>query len=170
MTVRYSKIALLAAVALYVTLVVFNNVTDYGSNFAFVSHVLMMDTTFPGNAAMGRALADPIMHHAAYVLIIACETLIAVLAWAGCLGLWRGRREAAAFARAKVLGVWALTLGILLWFAGFVAIGGEWFLMWQSEIWNGVATSFRIATLLFLLLLYLTQPEKAFNNEPEKGP
>jgi len=33
--VRYCKIALVASVALYATFVVFNNVTDYGLNFAF---------------------------------------------------------------------------------------------------------------------------------------
>ena len=24
-----------------------------------------------------------------------------------------------------------------LWFVGFVVVGGEWFLMWQSATWNG---------------------------------
>ena len=41
--VRLAKIALPAAVALYLAIVVFNNLTDYGSNYAFVERVLAMD-------------------------------------------------------------------------------------------------------------------------------
>ena len=44
--IRYSKIALIAMVAIYMFLVVFNNVTDYASNFSFVSHVMSMEDVF----------------------------------------------------------------------------------------------------------------------------
>src|SRR5918994_6470166 len=47
---RYAKILMVLALAAFAFLVTFNNITDYGSNFAFVQHVLSMDTTFPGNA------------------------------------------------------------------------------------------------------------------------
>ena len=30
-----------------------------------------------------------------------------------------------------------------LWFVGFVVVGGEWFLMWQSNTWNGQEAAFR---------------------------
>lgn len=155
----YAKILLLAAAALYVTLVAFNNITDYGSNFAFVSHVLAMDTTFPDNAAMWRALPHSAIHHAAYVFIITMETVIAALCWLGCYRLWRARHDPDRFHRAKSVGIAALTLGIVLWFGGFVAVGGEWFLMWQSSVWNGVATAFNIASFLALLLIYLSRRE-----------
>ena len=49
MYTRYSKIAFVWAIALYALLVVCNNLTDYGSNYQFVAHVLKMDTTFPDN-------------------------------------------------------------------------------------------------------------------------
>ena len=45
--IRLVKAVLVAAVALFFTLVAFGNVTDYGSNWLFVQHVLSMDTTFP---------------------------------------------------------------------------------------------------------------------------
>ena len=47
MIVRASKSILVAAVALWVSLVAFGNITDYGTNLAFVNHVLSMDTVFP---------------------------------------------------------------------------------------------------------------------------
>lgn len=161
MTERYAKIALLASVALYVSLVAVNNVTDYGSNFAFVSHVLMMDTTFEGNAGMWRAMTLDWFHHLAYVLIIACESLIAILCWMSCVRLWRVRGDFILFQQSKAIAITALSLGIVLWFAGFVAIGGEWFMMWQSNTWNGVATSFDISTFLMLILLYISRQEQA---------
>jgi hypothetical protein len=52
MTVRLSKIILCLCLAAFAFLVTFGNITDYGSNFAFVQHVLSMDTTFPGNKLM----------------------------------------------------------------------------------------------------------------------
>ena len=47
---RLSKIALVATIALWLALVAFGNLTDYGSNLAFVQHVLAMDSIFPDAA------------------------------------------------------------------------------------------------------------------------
>ncbi len=49
MAARIAKVFLLAAVGLFHTLVVFNNTTDFDSNYQFVRHVLSMDSTLPGN-------------------------------------------------------------------------------------------------------------------------
>ena len=56
MTLRTAKILLVLAVALYYTIVVFSNVTDYGSNYEFLRHVMMMDSTLPGNHGMRLSL------------------------------------------------------------------------------------------------------------------
>lgn len=50
MMIRLSKIAMVLAMALFASLVSFGNITDYETNFAFVHHVFLMDTTFPGNS------------------------------------------------------------------------------------------------------------------------
>ena len=70
MYTRYSKIASVWSIAFFTSLVALNNTADYDSNYNFVSHVLKMDTTFPGNAAMWRAIDSPILHHIAYIIII----------------------------------------------------------------------------------------------------
>ena len=49
MITRIAKLLLLAGIALFYSLVVFNNLTDFNSNYQLVRHVLMMDTTIPGN-------------------------------------------------------------------------------------------------------------------------
>lgn len=156
---RYSKLILVWAVALYASLVVFNNLTDYGSNYQFVSHVLQMDTTFPGNAGMWRAINTPILYHIAYIAIILTESVVAILCWVGGYRLYRAIQEAAAFHHAKATAVAGLTLGLLLWFAGFIAVGGEWFLMWQSQTWNGIQAAFRLTAILGIVLVYLTLPD-----------
>src|SRR4051812_24555654 len=68
---------------LLVSLVAFGNLTDYDTNFAFVQHVLTMDTTFPSSTIRYRAITNPALHHAAYALIIATEILTAALCWMG---------------------------------------------------------------------------------------
>jgi len=156
---RAAKSVLMASIAVYVTLVAFNNVSDYGSNFQFVRHVLQMDTTFGGNELMWRAVTARNAHHAAYVTIISVECLIAGLSWFAAWRLWMTRGEAKAFRASKQLANGALVAGVVLWFTGFIAIGGEWFLMWQSETWNGIQAAYRIATVLLLVLIFINMDD-----------
>jgi predicted small integral membrane protein len=160
MTVRLSKCALLLGVALFYTLVVFNNTTDYESNHQFVRHTLMMDTTFAGNRGMWRAIQSPLLHTIFYLTIILWEALTMVLCWWGAVHMLRNLKTTAqTFQRAKTIAIAALTIGCLMWFVAFLCIGGEWFLMWQSKTWNGQDAAFRMFTSLGLVLLYLTSPE-----------
>ncbi|MCX6861285.1 MAG: DUF2165 domain-containing protein [Verrucomicrobia bacterium] len=157
---RFSKIALLAAVALFMGLIAFNNITDYGSNFDFVQHVLSMDTTFPGNRLKWRAIGTPAVHHAFYWTIIAWEGLSGLGIAAGALALWRARRQSAAvFNATKSLAVGALTANLILWFTAFLTVGAEWFVMWQSQVWNGQAAATRMFTCVGLVLLILKTPD-----------
>lgn len=159
MYTRSSKVALVWAVAFFASLVVFNNLTDYYSNYRFVGHVLKMDTTFPDNRGMWRAIDSPFLHHAIYCLIIFVEAAIAVLCWLGGFRLFRSINDSARFNEAKGIAILGLTLGIILWFSGFITIGGEWFLMWQSEMWNGQQAAFRLVVIIGITLLYLIQPD-----------
>ena len=156
MLIRVSKAVLVFCASVYAGLVAVNNLTDYGTNFEFVRHTLTMDTTFPGNELTARALESSTLHHLFYAAIIVAEGLTGGLCLVGAHRLWRARADGEEFRRAKGLAVAGLTLGIVLWFGGFIVIGGEWFLMWQSETWNGLDTAFRTAALMTLILIYLT--------------
>ncbi len=159
---RLAKIALVFAVALYYAIVVLNNLTDYDSNYQFVRHVLMMDTTFPGNHGMWRALNQPAVHTVAYLSLIAWEFASMLLCAWGAWQLARAlRQDAARFNAAKRIAVLGLALGMLQWFVAFIAVGGEWFLMWQSRTWNGEEAAFRVFAILGLILLLLIQPDTA---------
>ena len=70
---RAAKATTVAAIALFASLVAFGNLTDYNTNFAFVEHVLSMDTIFPFSTIKYRAITNPALHQAAYAVIIATE-------------------------------------------------------------------------------------------------
>ena len=160
MAIRYSKIIFIAAIALFASLVAFGNMTDYGSNFAFVQHVLQMDTVFPDTKIGYRAITSPWLHHAAYVLIIGLEALTAVLCWCGAWRLLAAVKASSRdFNRSKNVAVCGLSLGFLVWQAGFMSIGGEWFGMWMSSDWNGVPSAFRFLVTIMLVLIYLVLPD-----------
>jgi len=160
MAVRVCKVLLLAAMGFFFTLVVFNNTTDFDSNYQFVRHVLMMDSTFPGNRGMWRAIAAPWVHVTFYLGIIGWEIVNAVLCWWGAVALLRVvRGTAAEFSAAKQVGVVALTSGMLQWFVAFLCVGAEWFLMWQSKTWNGQEAAFRMFAVEGIVLVVLLLPE-----------
>jgi predicted small integral membrane protein len=75
MALRVSKAVLVFAIAGFYTILVLNNITDYGSNNEFVRHVLMMDSTLPGNHLMWRAVHSPLVHTVFYIAIIAWESV-----------------------------------------------------------------------------------------------
>jgi predicted small integral membrane protein len=160
MTLRTIKTLLVFGVAIFYSLVVFNNITDYGSNYEFVRHVLMMDSTFPGNRGMWRAINTPLLHTAFYLSIITWEIITMVLCWWGGLRMAQALRgTAAAFQNSKGISVAALTLSLLMWLIAFLSVGGEWFLMWQSKSWNGQDAAFRMFTVVGIILLILVQPD-----------
>jgi predicted small integral membrane protein len=109
---------------------------------------------------MWRALASPVWHRAFYMGIIGWEIATTILLWWGFVKLLRAvRLPAAKFNSAKRIPVMALTLSLLMWLVAFLAVGGEWFLMWQSQIWNGQEAASRNFAVVALVLLFLVQPE-----------
>jgi len=160
MYTRLSKVVLVWSIALFASLAALNNLTDYDSNFMIIHHVLKMDTTFPDNKGLWRAIESPSVHHMVYRLIIFTESVIAGLCWLGGFRLYQNIKHASSFNQAKSWAIMGLTLGFFLWFTGFMTIGGEWFLMWQSEVANGQQAAFRFIMIIGVTLIYLTQTDE----------
>ncbi|MFV0135275.1 DUF2165 domain-containing protein [Streptomyces sp. HMX87] len=154
MTATTSRALTLAAtlltgtVALYMALVAFGNITDFGTNQQFVRHVLAMDTTFKDEDLMWRAITTEWIQDAAYVAIIVWETLAALVLL---YGTWLWARKDLPGARR--FSTYGLLMVMLLFGAGFIGIGGEWFAMWQSENWNGLEAATRVFVLSGVVLI-----------------
>jgi predicted small integral membrane protein len=157
---RYTKMTMILCLGVFAFVVTFSNVTDYAGNWPFVQHVLSMDTTFRDPATAYRAIHQPWIWHTGYALIIAGEGATSVLMFAATLRMFAARREPArAFNRAKSWLHLAALGGFLVWFVGFMVVGGEWFQMWQSATWNGQEAAFRFYVTILLVLIYVMQPD-----------
>jgi predicted small integral membrane protein len=144
-----------AVLALYLSLVTFGNITDYATNLAFVEHVLSMDSTFRDPALMWRAITSPVAQNVFYIAVIMWELLTsAVLVWATVLWVRACRNRE--FSSARKTAMIGFMMILILFAGGFIAVGGEWFAMWQSKQWNGIDAAFR-NTVLALFGLVMTQ-------------
>ncbi len=139
----------------------FNNLVDYGSNYSFVQHTLSMDTVFAGNTLKSRAILNPLIWNIAYGLIIFAELLTGILLMVATIRLMKNLNNSIKFIHAKNWIYLGCSVGIFLWFFGFIVIGGEWFCMWQSEQWNGIEAAFRFVVLIMLTITITAIPESS---------
>lgn len=154
--IRLAKVAMVTFFGLLAAVVVFGNVTDYGSNYNFVTHVLSMDTTFPGNTIMYRAITSTWIHHALYWLIIATEAVITILCLWGAYNMCKKLNASAEeFHQSKKIAIIAMVLSSALWFFGFQVVAGEWFGMWMSK-WNGLPDATRLCLSIYATLIFIS--------------
>jgi predicted small integral membrane protein len=156
---RLAKAVMCLSLAAFALLVATDNVIDYDTNYAFVQHVFSMDTTFPDNQLMSRAVTEPRVWAGGYVLIIGGEALTGLALLIGSVLMLVRLDSPARFAQAKTWIVVGATLGFLVWFVAFMVIGGEWFQMWQSKTWNGQEAAFRFYMTILAVLIFVMQPE-----------
>lgn len=159
---------LVACNALYIFLVALGNITDYDTNFAFVQHVLAMDTTnFGGDPGVGldpdiiwRAITDPVLWNVAYVGVIVWESVAAIVLVIAVVVWVRSFATRGSFDAARAASSVGLLMIVALFFAGFITVGGEWFNMWRSSAWNGLDPAFRNSVLaaITLVLIHVTSP------------
>ena len=146
MVKRGLKILLVGGLAFLCALTTLGNLRDPATNYTFVQHVVSMDTISPDNAMTSNAIPVPMVWTISFWAIVAAEGLAtALFAW-GTVELFQARTfKAEAFHRAKRFLFAGAACGFLIWFVGFLAVGGDWFAMWQSRDWNGQQSAFRIS-------------------------
>ena len=155
------------------SLVVVGNVSDFDVNRQFVHHVLAMDTTNFGqpqgtgldSAVMWRALTATRLQTTVYVGITIWELATAVVLIAALLSWVFERRTCKRKARNR--STIGLLMVVLLFFGGFIDIGGEWFQMWRSTVNNGLEPAFRNVMLAIatLVLIHLPLPTSATDDQ-----
>ncbi|HEX2787013.1 MAG TPA: DUF2165 domain-containing protein [Ignavibacteria bacterium] len=160
MALRISKIAVLFVIAANITVVVWNNLVDYNSNYVFISHVMSMDTTFPDNALMSRSVTSSFWWNFCYILVIITEIIMAILCWIGFVKLIKNRKQNFdVFNDSKKFAIYGLTLGLILFGFVFITIAGEWFLMWQSKQWNAVEPSLKMFIMSGVALIFISSKD-----------
>jgi predicted small integral membrane protein len=155
-------VAVLTAIsAVQLALITIGNITDYDTNYAFVQHVFAMDTTFKSPHMMWRAITNQGVVTTAYVLIIIWEGLTAIALIAAVVAWIRGS------ALARRLSSLGWLMEAMLFGGGFIAIGGEYFQMWQSSKWNGLTAALQnviIASVGLVLTHLLTSGREGAGN------
>lgn len=158
---RQIRIGISLAFTFYMLLVCFNNISDYGSNFMFVSKVAGMEDVFSREQTGWRAVSNDTLHHLMYLSIIISELSIATILLLGSLKMIMNYRASAEiFQASKKLTITGIASAMLLFFLFFICIAGEWFLMWQSDQWNAQQTAFSLTTIFLLALIFMNQDEK----------
>lgn len=153
LTIQYLKAFVVAVIAAFFSLIVFNNITDYETNHWCVQSVLGMEGVRASNV-LCRAIQTPWMITSAYVLIIITEATIALLCWFSVI-LMLLKRDG------RLLGLTGLAIAFGLFMFGFVVIAGEWFYMWQHAILAGMQQKAAIFSLVMLgSMLFVSSNEK----------
>ncbi len=124
-TVPVVAATLVALNGLYILLVAFGNITDFGTNQAFVHHVLAMDTTNFGAPSgteldpdvMWRAITNPTVQNIAYIGLIIWESVTAVVLIAAVV-FW-SREGGTGYRVARSLSTIGLLMLLLLFMGGF---------------------------------------------------
>ena len=153
----------MAVTGLFFAIVTFNNaIDDHPSNAAFVKHVLSIDSMkFEGTAERvdWRAITSPTMHMIFYWQIILWELATAVLCFWGSVKMLKSLKgDSTSFQKSKSVSVIGLGVGMLLWYLGFITVGGEWFYMWAS-LWNGQDAAWRMFGIMGIILVFLMQKD-----------
>ena len=169
----FAATVMVAGNALYMLLVAIGNITDYGTNFAFVQHVLSMDTTSFGDApgsdldpyVMWRSLSDHTVWRVAYSWVIVWESLASLVLGVAWMAWLRALAKRGTFDRARALSSIGLLMIIALFFGGFITVGGEWFQMWRSTAWNGIEPAFRNSVLAGVALVLIHTPASVWNRD-----
>lgn len=155
-SLRVIKIGLVATIALFFSLVAFDNTIDHESNLLFVQHVMSMDTTLHDPTLMQRAITSLQAQTLVYYIIIIWQILTAIICWFGTLALIASIRDNnTLFHESKALAFLGLFSGVMLYLLGFIILGGEWFSMWQSPTWNGQSKSGLFISMIMFVMIFL---------------
>jgi len=161
MSVRYIKIVLVVFVGLTGLLFVAGNIANWNAGLELVGYVLSME----GHEIYGSHIFPPVTNSAlvtiAFLLILAGESLVGALSLKGAWDLWGARKGSAeAFNASKTYAVLGTGMAMVVWFGGFIVIGGALFQMWQTQIGAGsFDDAFVFAAAGGLVLLFVSMPD-----------
>ena len=157
---RFTKVALVVAAALIYSLIIFDSITNFDSNYLFFSHDLLRDVGLPGGQGMWHAMDLQVGHSVVTLGIFLWQFLTLALCWWGALRLANALgRSPGEFQQAKGVAKVGLALGLVMWLIAVLGAGDEWSAMWRSRSWNGHGGTFGMFALFATALMLLAQAE-----------
>ncbi len=161
MAIRYLKIVLVIFVGLQGLLYVAGNLANWDAGLGAVGYVLSMQGHEVYDARIFPAVTGSIGVTLAYLLILTGEFLVGALSLKGAWDLWRARAASAvAFDAAKTYAILGTGMAMVVWFGGFIVIGGALFQMWQTQVGAGSMDDALIfAATGGLVLLIVSRPD-----------
>lgn len=161
MAVRILKIVLVALVGLQGWFYAAGNIVNWDSGIGAVAYVLGMK----GHEIYGNHIFPPITSTAlvtiAFLIIITGEFLVGALSLKGAWDLWRARGGSAdEFNSSKTFALLGPGMALVVWFGGFIVMGGALFQMWQTQIGSGsFDDAFVFAATSGLVLLFVNSAD-----------
>lgn len=117
-----------------------------------------MNEGVPAHAGVAwRAVQSPILITLAFWAVILTETVISIVAFWGAVDLLRYHRKSDdEFAHGKIIALLATSIGICLYFFGYLVIGDQWFRAWMSSAGEDVeSTAFMFNAFMCFMFIIL---------------
>ncbi|MEC3953433.1 DUF2165 domain-containing protein [Nocardia sp. CDC153] len=158
---RRAAVAVLAGItALYYLIVAITNCTDPHTNRRGVAAVFSMDKTIHDASTDWHAIHNSTVVLIAYILIVIWEFSIAFVMVGATIAWIRALRAGANDELAVRLSSLGWMMAVLLFFGGFLTIGGEWFRMWANKEVNASSAALQnfLIAAVGLILVHLREP------------
>jgi predicted small integral membrane protein len=161
MAVRLLKIVLVLCVGLQGFLYVAGNVANWEAGIGAVGYVIGMQGHEVYPTHIFPSVTHPTLVTLAFLMILAGESLVGALCVKGAWDLWRVRSASAeAFNAAKTFALIGTAMAMVVWFGGFIVIGGALFQMWQTQLGAGsFDDAFVFAATGGLIFLLVSRPD-----------
>ncbi|MGB1261735.1 MAG: DUF2165 family protein [Cognaticolwellia sp.] len=161
MSIRILKIVLVVFVGLQGWLYVAGNIANWDAGLAAVGYVLSMQGHEVYTTSIFPSITSPALVTIAFVVIIFAEILIGALSLIGAWKLWQVRHgDANLFNSAKTFAILGAGMAMIVWFGGFVVIGGGLFQMWQTQVGIGsFEGAFTYGAISAFILLFINSPD-----------
>lgn len=162
MAIRYIKIILVVFVGLQAWLYLAANIANWNAGLGAVGYVLSMEGNEFYSAQIFPSVRHPVLVSIAFLIILLGEFLVGALSFKGAHDLWKFRKAGPdAFHIAKKYAILGAAMTLVVWFGGFIVIGGALFQMWQSEVGGGSFDgAFVYSVMGGFVLLFLMQRDE----------
>ena len=158
---RILKSLIVLFIGLHALFYALQNVANIGAAFGGIAYVMSGADHAPYPETLFFKSANPLLVWPALALVLIGEFSVAAFGIKGGWDLFAARKGTTdEFHSAKSGGLWAAGLAILTWFGLFMAFGGAFFQMWQTEIGAGSlegAFMFASMSAVAMLFVYLTK-------------